>query len=73
MQVLYGLEDEKDDNKKGESIVVNVENELTSSTDIVNLKPGAEYHISVIAYTSVGPGVAANLSATTFTEKKKSM
>ena len=30
-----------------------------------NLLPNTEYHISVTAYTNVGPGAVANLSVTT--------
>lgn len=38
---------------------------MTLSVDIDNLTPNTEYHIGVMAYTSVGPGAVANLSMTT--------
>jgi len=62
------------DNYSGESIVVNdVENEPTLVVYLLNLIPNTKYHVSVVAYTSVGPGEAANLSVTTtFSEKKNS-
>ena len=49
----------------GETIVITVDDEMTLLADLVNLIPNMEYHISVIAYTSVGAGTVANLSVTT--------
>ena len=72
MQISFNPEDDKDNNN-GKSIVVDAENNLNLFVDIVDLMPNTEYHISVIAYTSVGPGVAANLSVTTSTENRKSI
>jgi len=64
-----------DNNYSEESIVVNdVENESTLVVYLLNLIPNTKYHVSVVAYTNVGPGEAANLSVTTtFSENKNSM
>ena len=38
---------------------------MTPFLKMDNLLPNTEYHISVTAYTNVGPGTLANLSVTT--------
>ena len=53
------------DSDNGETIVITVDDEMTLLANLVNLIPNMKYHISVVAYTSVGPGTAANLSVTT--------
>jgi len=70
VQVSYVHHDleNKDGFGNEKHIDIKAENESTLSTDLDDLIPNIEYHISVIAYTSIGPGVAANLSVTTFTE-----
>ena len=44
---------------------VSVANEISSSVNIINLRLGASYQISVVAYTSAGPGASANVSVST--------
>ena len=39
-----------------------VNDELSSSINITDLRVATEYQISVVAYTSAGPGVSANIS-----------
>ena len=70
MQVSYIHHDleNKDGFSNEKYIDIKADNESTLSTDLDDLIPNTEYHISVIAYTSAGPGVAANLSVTTFAE-----
>ena len=65
------MKEESDDDNGGSTIVnIDVGNETTSSVDIDELMPNTEYHITVTAYTSVGPGGVANLSVTTASTEK---
>ena len=64
--MYYPVSDKNDNSDNRKSILVNdVENELTPFLKMDNLLPNTEYHISVTAYTNVGPGTLANLSVTT--------
>ena len=44
---------------------ISVVNESSSSINITDLRVGTEYLISVVAFTSVGPGASANISVST--------
>ena len=45
---------------------ISVANETSSSViNITNLRLGTSYQISVVAYTSAGPGASANISVST--------
>ena len=72
MQVSYYLVEEESNDDNGGSTIVNIDvgNETTSSVDIDKLLPNTEYHITVTAHTSVGPGGMANLSVTTASTEK---
>ena len=64
--MYYPVSGKNDNSDNGESTLVNdVGNELTPFLKMDNLLPNTEYHISVTAYTNVGPGTVANLSVTT--------
>ena len=64
LHVSYYPIDQNVGNNNGQSITVDAGNEFTS---LYSLLPNMEYHISVIAYTRVGPGAIASLSVTTST------
>ena len=47
---------------------VSVANESSSSVNITNLRVGTNYQIFVVAHTSAGPGLLANISVSTLSD-----
>ena len=43
----------------------------SSSINITDLRVGTKYQISVVAFTSAGPGASANISVSTLPDGKK--
>lgn len=52
---------------------VSVVNESTLSINITDLRAGKEYRITVVAYTSAGPGTPASLVASTLPDGTKAL